>query len=72
MTAAPYPNLTPPAWTLLVRAESGKAVTADMAAQIVGPDLAAAAVQELEARHMLDDEGQFMPVAEAFRRWNRP
>ena len=72
MTQAPYPNLTPLAWTLLVRAEPGQLITADLAAKIVGPNLAAAAVQELENKHMLDDDGQFMPVALALRRWNRP
>jgi hypothetical protein len=72
MSQATYPNLTPPAWTVLVRAERGKIVTADLAAQIVGPGLAAAAIRELEDRHMLDEAGRFMPVAEAFRRWNRP
>jgi hypothetical protein len=72
MTAGVYPFLTPPAWTLLVRAEPGRIVTPESAAQIIGPDLAAGAVRELEDRHMLDDDGQFMPVAEAFRRWNRP
>jgi len=66
-----YPNLAAPAWTLLLRAEPGQQITAELAAGIVGPDLAAEAIAELEARHLLDN-GQFMPVAEAVRRWNRP
>jgi hypothetical protein len=68
----PFPNLDPPAWTLLLRAASGQAITIDYAAGIVGPDLAAEAVAQLVARHMLDENSRFMPVAEAVRRWNRP
>ncbi len=70
-TTAPYPNLAPPAWTLLVRAEPGQIITAELAAGIVGPDLAAGAIAELEAKHLLD-AGKFMPVAVNLRRWNRP
>jgi len=70
-TIATYPNLAPPAWTLLIRAEPGQIITAELAAGIVGPDLAAEAIAELEERHLLD-AGEFMPVAVKFRLWNRP
>lgn len=70
-TLAPYPNLTPHAWTVLIRAEPGQIITIELAAGIVGSDLAAEAIAQLEAKHLLA-EGQFMPVAEALRRWNRP
>ena len=66
-----YPNLDAPAWTLLLRAEPGQIITAELAAGIVGPDLAAGAIAQLEERHLLEN-GQFLPVAEAVRRWNRP
>ena len=68
----PYPDLAPPAWTLLIRAAPGQIITAEYAAGIVGPDLAAEAVAQLVAKGMLDENSRFMPVAEAVRRWNRP
>jgi hypothetical protein len=67
----PYPNLDAPAWTVLVRADASQPVTVELAAQIVGPDLAAEAITQLEERHLLD-KGEFMPVALKFRLWNRP
>lgn len=71
MTAqtASYPNLDAPAWTVLIRSEPGQLVTVELAAQIVGPDLAAEAIAQLEERHLLDN-GEFMPVALKFRLWN--
>lgn len=72
MTTAPYPNLSPAAWTLLVRAEPDQAITVELAARVVGQDNAHAAVRELAEKHMLDEESQFMPVALALRRWNPP
>ena len=69
MTRSTYPNLDAPALTLLVRAEPGQNITAELAATIVGPDLAAGAIAQLEQKHFLD-EGQFTPVALAVRRWN--
>jgi len=68
----PYPDLAPPAWTLLIRAAPGQVITTEYAAGIVGPDLAAEAVAQLVAKGMLDDENRFIAVAEAVRRWNRP
>ncbi len=68
---APYPNLDAPAWTLLIRAAPGQLVTAEVATRIVGPDLAAEAISQLEEKHLLD-KGEFMPVAVKFRLWNRP
>jgi len=67
----PYPNLDPPAWTVLIRADDQQPVTVELAAQIVGPDLAAEAIAQLEEKHLLD-KGEFMPVALKFRLWNRP
>jgi hypothetical protein len=67
---ASYPNLDAPAWTVLIRAEPAQLVTVELAAGIVGPDLAAEAIAQLEERHLLD-KGEFMPVALKFRLWNR-
>jgi hypothetical protein len=70
-TTARYPTLDAPAWTLLIRAEPGKPVTPELAARIVGPDLAAEAIAQLEERHLLE-KGEFMPVGVKFRAWNPP
>ena len=67
---ASYPNLDAPAWTVLIRSEPSPLVTVELAAQIVGPDLAAEAIAQLEERHLLNN-GEFMPVALKFRLWNR-
>lgn len=67
----PYPDIAPPAFTVLVRAAEGDTITAEVAARIVGPDLAAEAIAQLEAKHLLA-AGEWLPVGLAVRRWNRP
>jgi hypothetical protein len=65
-----YPDLDPPAWTVLLRAAEGQKVTQELAAGIVGPDLAAPALAQLQARHLLA-EGHFTALASRFRLWDR-
>ncbi len=67
---SPYPNIDAPAWTVLLRTEPGQIVTAELAAELVGPDCASFAIAQLEEKHLLD-ESRFTPLAEALRRWNR-
>jgi hypothetical protein len=67
---APYPNISAPAWVVLLRIGVDQPVTAQSAAGLVGPYLAAEAVAELEAKH-LSEEGFFTPLAKTLRRWDR-
>ena len=71
MTSAPYPNIDAPAWTILLRAESGRQITEQVATELIGPELAAPALAQLRARYLLEDEGQFTPLAERLRLWDR-
>jgi len=64
-----YPNISAAAWTILLRAGSDQMITAEIAAAYVGTDFASAAVEELDAAHLLD-EGRFTPLANTLRRWN--
>ncbi len=70
MTRSHYPNLDPPAWTVLLRAAEGQEVTQELAAGIVGPDLAAPALAQLQARFLIE-EGRFTPLGERLRLWDR-
>jgi hypothetical protein len=71
MSVRPFPDISDAAWTVLLRAPSAGPVTADLAAGIVGPDLAAGAVAELDAKHLIDEEG-FSPLAARLRHWHQP
>ena len=72
MTAGrrPWPDIGPAAWTVLLRADSGRAITIEAAAQIVGPDLAAEAIDQLTRKHLVLEDG-ISPLGETFRRWHR-
>ncbi len=70
MTSDPYPNIDAPAWTILLRADQSREITQELAVRIVGPELAAPALTQLQAHYLLE-EGRFTPLAETIRRWNR-